>query len=189
MVGNSAQAHQNAVAALAISPGIFVKGIAAQTLALAGDATQAQKLADDLNHNFPLDSLLQGYGLPLIRANIELHRGNPSKAIEFLDVTRPYELGGPGIMMPVYIRGVAYLRTRNGPEAAREFQKMLDHGTMIGNATTSALTHLGLARARVLEGNVPAARSAYQDFFALWKDADPDIPILKEAKAEYEKLQ
>jgi serine/threonine protein kinase/predicted Zn-dependent protease len=189
LVGNSAQAHQDAVAALAISPGIFVKGIAAQTLALAGDATQAQKLADDLNHNFPLDSLLQGYGLPLIRANIELHRGNPSKAIEFLDVTRPYELGGPGIMMPVYIRGVAYLRARNGPEAAREFQKVLDHGTMIGNATTSALTHLGLARARVLEGNVPAARSAYQDFFALWKDADPDIPILKEDKAEYEKLQ
>ncbi len=189
LVGNSAQAHQDAVAALALSPGILVKVSAAQTLALAGDATQAQKLADDLNHNFPLDTVLQGYGLPIIHANIELHGGNPSKAIEFLDVTRPYELGGPGIMMPVYIRGVAYLRTRNGPEAAREFQKMLDHRTMIGNATTSALTHLGLARARVLEGNVSAARSAYQDFFALWKDADPDIPILKEAKAEYEKLQ
>ena len=92
-------------------------------------------------------------------------------------------------MIPVYIRGVAYLRTRNGPEAAREFQKMLDHRTMIGNATTSALTHLGLARARVFEGNTSAARSAYQDFFALWKDADPDIPILKEAKAEYARLQ
>jgi serine/threonine protein kinase/predicted Zn-dependent protease len=189
LVGNSAQVHQDAVAALALFPGILVKSIAAQTLALAGDATQAQKLADDLNHNFPLDTLLQGYGLPIIHANIELHRGNPSKAIEFLEVTRPYELGGPAIMMPVYIRGVAYLRTRNGPEAAREFQNILEHRTMTGNAMTSALTHLGLARARALEGNVSAARSAYQDFFALWKDADPDIPILKEAKAEYEKLQ
>jgi serine/threonine protein kinase/Flp pilus assembly protein TadD len=189
LVGNRAQAQQAAIAALALSPGILVKSIAAQTLAWAGDATQAQKLADDLNHNFPLDTLLQGYGLPIIHANIELHGGNPSKAIEFLDVTRPYELGGPGIMFPVYIRGVAYLRTRNGPEAAREFQNILDRRTMTGNAMTSALTHLGLARARLLEGNVPAARSAYQDFLALWKDADPDIPILKEAKAEYEKLQ
>ncbi len=133
--------------------------------------------------------MVHGYGLPIIRANIELHRGNPSKAIEFLDVARPYELGGPGIMIPVYVRGVAYLQTRNGPEAAREFQKMLDHRTLTANATSSALTHLGLARARVLEGNISAGRSAYQDFFALWKDADPDIPILKEAKAEYAKLQ
>jgi eukaryotic-like serine/threonine-protein kinase len=189
LVGNSAQAHQDAVAALALSPGILVKSIAAQTLALAGDAIQAQKLADDLNHNFPLDTLIQGYGLPIIHANIELHRGNPSKAIEFLDVTRPYELGGPGIMIPVYIRGVAYLRTRNGPEAAREFQRMLDHRPMMSNTLICPITRLGLARARVLEGNTSSARSAYQDFFALWKDADPDIPILKEAKAEYEKLQ
>jgi serine/threonine protein kinase/predicted Zn-dependent protease len=189
LVGNSAQAHQTAVAALALSSGHLVKSLAARALAMAGDATQAQKLADDLNRNFPLDTLVQGYGLPTIRANIELHRGNPSKAIEFLNVTRPYELGGPGIMFPVYARGVAYLQTRNGPEAAQEFQRMLDHRTLMGNSTISALTHLGLARARALEGNIPAARSAYQDFFALWKDADPDIPILKEAKAEYAKLQ
>jgi serine/threonine protein kinase/Tfp pilus assembly protein PilF len=189
LVGNSAQAHQAAVAALALSSGMLVKAAGAQALALAGDATKAQKLADDLNHDFPLDTLLQGYVLPIIRGDVELHRGNPSKAIEFLDVARPYELGGPGTMMPVYIRGVAYLGTRKGPEAARESQKMLDHRTMTGNATTSALAHLGLARARVLEGNISAARSAYQDFFALWKDADPDIPILKEAKVEYAKLQ
>jgi len=92
-------------------------------------------------------------------------------------------------MLPVYTRGVAYLRTGDGPEAAGEFQKILDHRTMTGNAMTSALAHLGLARARALEGKNSAGRSAYQDFFALWKDADPDIPILKEAKAEYEKLQ
>jgi tetratricopeptide (TPR) repeat protein len=189
LVGNSAQAHQAAIAALALSSGRIVKVIAAEALAMAGDTTQAQKLADDLNHSSPLNTLAQGYGLPVIRASIELHLGNPSKAIEFLDVTRPYELGGPWTMIPVYIRGVAYLRTRNGPEAAREFQNILDHRTMTGNAPTSALTHLGLARARVLEGNISAARSAYQDFLALWKDADPDIPILKEAKAEYEKLQ
>jgi len=189
LVGNSAQAQQAAITALALSSGRLVKSLAAHALALSGDVTQAQKLADDFNHNFPLDTLAQGYGLPIIRAAIELHGGDPSKAIEFLDVTRPYELGGAGIMMPVYIRGVAYLRTRNGPLAAREFQNMLDHRTMTGNATISALAHLGLARARVLEGNISAARSAYQDFFALWKDADPDIPILKEAKVEYAKLQ
>jgi eukaryotic-like serine/threonine-protein kinase len=189
LVGNNAQAHQAAIAALALSSGRLVKSLAARALAKAGDTTQAQKLADDLNHNSPLDTLVQGYGLPIIRAEIELHRGDHSKAIEFLNVARPYELGGPGIMTPVYTRGVAYLGTRNGPEAAREFQKMLDHRTMIGNATTSALTHLGLARARVFEGNISAARSAYQDFFALWKDADSDIPILKEAKAEYARLQ
>jgi hypothetical protein len=142
-----------------------------------------------LNHNSPLDTLLQSDGLPTVRANIELRRGGPSKAIEFLNVTRPYELGGAGLMLPVYTRGVAYLRTRNGPEAVREFQKMLDHRTMMGNGTISSLTHLGLARARVLEGNISAGRSAYQDFFALWKDADPDIPLLQEAKVEYAKLQ
>jgi serine/threonine protein kinase/predicted Zn-dependent protease len=189
LVGNSVQAHQAALAALALSLGRFVTSIAAQALALAGDATHAQKLVDDLNHNSPLDTLLQSYGLPTIRADIELRRGNPSKAIEFLNVARPYELGGAGVMLPVYTRGVAYLRTGDGPEAAGEFQKILDHRTMTGNGMTSALAHLGLARARVLEGNNSAGRSAYQDFFALWKDADPDIPILKEAKAEYEKLQ
>ena len=189
LVGNSAQAHQAAIAALALSSGRLVKGTAARALAMAGDTSQAQQLADDLNRNSPLDTLVQGYSLPVIRADIELHRGNPSKAIEFLNVARPYDLGGPGIMTPVYTRGVAYLGTRNGPEAAREFQNILDHRTMTGNAMTSALTHVGLARTRVLEGNTSAARSAYQDFFALWKDADPDIPILKEAKAEYAKLQ
>ncbi len=190
LVGNSAQAHQAAVAALALSSGRLVKRIAAQALVLAGDATQAQKLVDDLSRNSPLDTRLQGYFIPTIRAEIELHRGNPSKAIELLNVTRPNEFGGrAGNMVPIYARGVAYLQTRNGPEAGREFQKMLDHKTMMGNATISALTHLGLARARVLEGNISAGRSAYQDFLAIWKDADPDIPILREAKAEYAKLQ
>jgi eukaryotic-like serine/threonine-protein kinase len=189
LVGNSVQAHQAAIAALALSSGLLVKSVSAQALALAGDAAQAQRLVDDLNHNYPLATLVQGYGLPIIRADIELHHDNPSKAIEFLNVARPFELGGPGIMAPVYTRGVAYLQMRNGPAAAEEFQKMLDHRTMTGNAVFSALAHLGLARARVLEGNISAARSAYQDFLALWKDADPDIPILKQAKAEYAKMQ
>ena len=189
LVGNSEQARQGASAALILSSGRIVKEIAARAMAMAGDITQAQKLVDDLKRNFPLDTFVQGYSVPIIRAEIELHHGSPSQAIEFLNVARPYELGGPGTMTAVYIRGVAYLGTGNGPEAAQEFQKMLDHRTMTGNAPTSALKHLGLARARVLEGNIPAARSAYQDFFALWKDADPDIPILKQAKGEYAKLQ
>jgi eukaryotic-like serine/threonine-protein kinase len=189
LIGNSEQARQGASAALILSSGRIVKEVAARALVMAGDIAQAQKVADDLNHNFPLDTFVQGYALPTVHAEIELRRGDPSKAIELLNVARPYELGGVGVMSPVYVRGVAYLATGNGREAAQEFQKMIDHRTMMGNAPTSALTHLGLARARVLEGNIPAARSAYQDFFALWNDADPDIPILKQAKGEYAKLQ
>jgi len=189
LVGNRAQAHQEAVDALTLSSGHLVKVAAARALALAGDIAEAQKIADDLNHAFPLDTLTQTHALPIIRAELELHRGNPSKAIEVLNMARAYELGTPGIMASVYVRGVAYVRAGNGPEAAREFRRMLDHRTMIGNATTSALAYLGLARARVLEGNVSAARSSYLDFFALWKDADQDIPILKEAKGEYAKLR
>jgi tetratricopeptide (TPR) repeat protein len=126
--------------------------------------------------------------VPVIRAQIETSRGNPGKAIEILQATLPYEFGEASQVLPNYARGLAYLKARQGKEAAGEFQKILDHPGVCETLPTCALAHLQLGRARALAGDNPGARGAYQDFFALWKDADPDIPILKEAKAEYAKL-
>ena len=128
-------------------------------------------------------------GCPSIRAEIEINRGNPAKAIELLQVASPYEFGWASRVLPNYVRGQAYLKARQGKEAAAEFQKILDHRGVCQTLPECALAHLQLGRARALAGDNPGARGAYQDFFALWKDADPDIPILKEAKAEYAKLQ
>jgi len=135
---------------------------------------------------------MQRYFLPTIRASIDLARKNPTRAISALQNVS-YELGaiGPptGNAYPVYVRGQAYLKTHQGKEAAAEFQKLLDHRSIVLNSPLGALAHLGVARAYMLQGDSSKARAAYQDFLALWKDADPDIPILKQAKAEYAKLQ
>jgi tetratricopeptide (TPR) repeat protein len=131
--------------------------------------------------------------VPTIRAALELQRGSPRQAIELLQVTRPYELSTPMplkiVLYPVYVRGQAYLMQRNGTAAAEEFQKFIDHRGLVANFPLGVLARLGLARSYVLQGNSEKALSAYQDFLALWKDADPDIPILKQAKAEYSKLR
>jgi hypothetical protein len=116
-----------------------------------------------------------------------LSRGNAGRAVELLEQTKPYELGAG--LYPAYVRGLAYLRSRQGGPAAIEFQKILDHRGIAGNSDAIPLARLGLARARAMSGNTSGARTAYQDLFALWKDADPDIPILKQAKVEYAKLQ
>jgi eukaryotic-like serine/threonine-protein kinase len=187
--GSAAGVHQAAAAALALTSGRNVKVVAARALAVAGEAAPAQKLVDELNHDFPLDTLMQHYVIPTAQAEIELTRGEAAKALEILRASVPYELGGPGIMAPVYVRGLAYLRVRNGGAAAGEFQKMLDHRTMLGNSPTSALARLQLGKAYSMTEDTAKAKGAYQDFFALWKDADPDSPILKEAKAEYAKLR
>jgi len=163
-------------------------------LARGGDVTTAEKLADALNQEFPLDTLMQNYWLPTVRAAIELQRHDSAKAIGILRASVPYELADPppfsaGTMYPVYLRGEAYLGAGNGGLAAAEFQKILDHSGVIVNFPLCALSHLGLGRARARSGDSASARTAYQDFFALWKDADPDIPILKQARAEYANLQ
>ncbi len=134
------------------------------------------------------DLLAAGFDIPVIRAELELAHGDAAKAIELLRVTTPYELGGPGIMAPAYCEGwhtCAEERCRS----CRGVSKMLDHRGLLGNSPTAALAHLGLARARARAGDAAGSRAAYQDFFALWKDADPDIPILQQAKAEYAKLK
>jgi predicted Zn-dependent protease len=178
---------------LALVPGRDIRSVAALALARAGDVQAAKKLADSLDSDFPLDTLMQGYWLPSVRAAIELNAKDPSRAIELLTAT-PYELGQcepfqVGMMYPVYLRGYAYLFAHQGKEAAAEFHRILDYRGIVLNFPLAALAHAGLARAYVLQGDTSKARTEYHDFLTLWKDADPDIPILKDARAEYAKLQ
>jgi predicted Zn-dependent protease len=168
--------------------------LAALAFARAGDSTRAQRLANEVQKQFPLDTIIGDYWLPTVRAAIEIDRSNPTKAIEFLKAAAPYELGEVsnfefGSFYPAYVRGQAYLLLHQGADAAAEFQKFLAHPSMVANNPLFILAHLGLARAHALQGHADKSRAAYQDFFTLWKDADQDIPILKQAKAEYAKLQ
>jgi len=193
-LGNTASARQAVTAALTLSPGRDVKVMAALTLARIGDAPQAKRLVEELEKNYPTNTMLKLYWLPTIKAAIELNKGNSSQALVDLEAAAPYELGAPppldmGTLYPAYLRGQAYLLAHNGTAAAAEFQKLLDHRGIVLNFVTGSLAHLQLGRAYAMSGDTAKARTAYKDFFALWKDADPDIPILKEAKAEYAKLQ
>jgi len=169
--GNAAQARQVANGALALSPGRDVQLSAARVLATAGDAAQTQMLVDKLNKEFPRYTMIQGCWLPTIRAEMELNRGNAAKAIKLLQATSPYELGGR--LYPAYARGLAYLRLRQGGAAITEFQRILDHCGLMGNSPLGALAHLQLGKAYAMSGDTVKARTAYQDFLALWKDADP----------------
>jgi serine/threonine protein kinase/tetratricopeptide (TPR) repeat protein len=194
--GNSSQARKATSSALALASTRDVKILAALASARAGALVEGQEMVQDLAKRFPHDTLINSYWLPTIKAAIEVNRGNPSKAIEILQVTAPYELGEPyplfqvgGYLYPVYVRGHAYLLLQQGDEAALEFQKILDHRSIVMNCPLGALARLGLARANALQGHTAKSRSAYRDFFTLWKDADPDIPILKKAKVEYERLR
>ena len=195
--GNAPAAKQATGAALALARNREVQYGVALALAMAGDASQAQTLTNDLENSFPEDTSVKFNYLPSVRAFVALNHGDPAKAIELLQVAVPYELGQPrstqtgffGALYPIYARGQAYLAARQGAEAAREFQKILDHpGIMVGDPI-GVLAHLQLGRAYAMQGDAAKAKAAYQDFLTLWKDADPDIPILKEAKAEYAKLQ
>jgi tetratricopeptide (TPR) repeat protein len=192
--GKPVEARKSTNAALALSQGRDVTVLSALALVHAGDTTGAQRLVEKLDKENPLSTLIQGYWLPAIRAAAELNQGHAEKAIALLQASSAYEQGEPspfilGTMYPVYVRGEAYLKAGQGRKAAVEFQKILDHRGIVLNFPLGALAHLQLGRAYRLVGDTAKARSAYQDFFALWKDADPDIPILREAKAEYAKLQ
>jgi tetratricopeptide (TPR) repeat protein len=192
LVGNMSFAKQGANAALQLSNGRDASWLSAIALAVAGDSGQAARLAGDLAKRFPEDTLVQTQYLPMIRAASALTAGSPQNAIQALAPTSPHELGGNRASLslgPVYFRGQAYVAAKQGTSAAAEFQKILDHPGIVTNEPIAALAHLGLGRAYALAGDKAKAAAAYQDFLALWKDADPDIPILKEAKAEYAKLQ
>ena len=157
--------------------------------ATCGEAAKAEIVASEFGKNYPLDTLVQKLAIPQIRARIELQHGNSAKAIEQLRPTEAYQFGYIAAGMPAYLRGLAYLQAKQGPQAAAEFQKLLDHKPALGASPYVSLARLGLARGLVLSGDAAKARTAYQDFFSEWKDADPNIPILKEARAEYAKLQ
>jgi predicted Zn-dependent protease len=167
--------------------------MAALALTRAGETAGAEKLAAELDKTFPLDTRVQRYWLPTIRAGVALENKDPNRAIELLKAASTIELGVPTqftiYLCPVYVRGEAYLMLHDGNAAAAEFQKFIDHRGLVENFPWGALARLGLARAYAMQGDMAKARSAYQDFLTLWKDADPDIPILKEAKTEYAKLQ
>ena len=204
--GNATEARQTAAEALKLAPasqGVEVE--AALAFAMAGDTARAESLAQDLGKRYPLDTQMQSLWLPAIQAQLALNKKNPAVALTALQAASLIELGQIGFVInisclyPTYVRGEAYLAAGQGTAAAAEFQKILDHSGIIWNCWTGALAHLGVARAHALQArtsrgaDADAARvralAAYKDFLTLWKDADPDIPILKQAKAECAKLQ
>jgi eukaryotic-like serine/threonine-protein kinase len=190
LFGNLAEAKSAAMEASKSHANCDAQGTAALALVLAGEAAQAEKLAADLNRRFPRGTFVQFLYLPDIRAARALHQGKPEEAVESLRAATAYELAETSNhMMPVYIRGEAYLSAHQGAPAAAEFQKILDHRTLVLDSPIVALAHLQIGRAYVMQGDTAKARAAYKDFLTLWKDADPDIPVLKQAKAEYAKLQ
>jgi hypothetical protein len=194
--GNELAARRDAMAALQLSKDRGVEYGAAFALAVSGDSSQAQALANDLEKRFPEDTSVRINYLPAIRALLALNRSEPSNAIEVLQVAAPYDLASPpssfhgffGSIYPVYVRGQAYLAAHRGAEAAAEFKKILDHRGIVVSDPVGVAARLQSGRAFALAGDTANAKAAYQDFLALWKDADPDIPILKQAKAEYAKL-
>jgi serine/threonine protein kinase/tetratricopeptide (TPR) repeat protein len=195
--GNAPMAKRTARDALALAKNREDKYGAALALAMSGDASQAQSLANDLERDFPEDTSIRFNYLPSVYASLALEHGDPAEAIALLQVNVPYDLSSPrsatfayfGALYPIYLRGQAYLALHRGAEAAREFQKIVDHrGIVIGDAF-GVLAHLGMARAYAMQGDKAKARKKYQDFLTLWKDADSEIPILKKAKMECAKLQ
>ena len=191
-VGNGAVARQKATEALALSDDRDTRTGAASGLARAGDVGRSQKLIEELARDYPTDTLLNAVWLPTARATNQINANQAVQAVASLEAATPYELGSPpsgASYWPMYVRGQAYLRLGDGAKAAAEYQKILDrHGIDPTNPLYN-LARLGSGRAYALQGDRAKAKAAYQDFFAAWKDADPDVPILKEAKAEYAKLQ
>ncbi len=185
-IGNLQEARTGAAEALASSSDRDTRTSAAVALALAGDTTRAEKLIEDVARDFPQDTLLNNVVIPTTRAIMELQRKNPTRAIALLEAAKPYGVSDFG---SIYVRGAAYLQAHDGAEAAAEFQKILDHRGVSPLDVAYPLARLGLGRALALEGQTAKARTAYQDFLAFWKDADPDVPVLKQAKEEYAKLK
>jgi len=188
-VGSASKAKELAASSSALAHGRGNMVSVAVALAMTGDVSRAQAIADDLVS--AVVSLKPSRSLTCtdLRALIELNRKNPDAAIQSLQTATPYELGAAQGLFPIYVRGLAYLQAKRGVEAAAEFQKIVDHRGIAPTAPEHSLAKLGLGRAYVMTGNMAKARAAYQDFFALWKDADPDLPILKEARAEYGNLK
>lgn len=189
LFGNRAEARRLANLSLTYSTSREVEHGAAFALALSEDASRAQSLAADLQKRFPQDTLVQFNYLPALRALFSLQQNDPAQSVQTLQIALPYELSPShqllGALYPIYVRGIAYLAERHGSDAAKEFQKILNHSGTVVSDPIGVLAYLQLARAYALLGDIAKARSSYQDFLSLWKDADPDIPILQQVRAEY----
>jgi eukaryotic-like serine/threonine-protein kinase len=194
-LGNTEESRKLIASALTLSSSRNVRTLAPLALARSSDTARPIKLADDLNHEAPLDTLLNFHWIPTIRAAVEINRKNYEKAVNLLQTASAYERGNVagsqliGTLYPAYLRGEAYLKLGKGPQAATEFQKLINNPGVVVNYILGALAHLQLARAYAMSGDTAKAKAAYQDFLTLWKDADPDIPIFIAAKAECAKLQ
>ena len=200
LFGNALAARQRAGDAVELSKSRDVEYGAAFALALSGDSSRSQKLAEDLSRRFPEDTIVRFTYVPTIRALVALNHSQPSKAIELLQTAISYEGGTPieggsefllgaGSFYPAYVRGLAYLASHHGTEAAAEFEKILDHRGVVLCDPIGALAYVQVARTYALSGDKTKAKSAFQDFFTMWKEADPDIPIFKQVKAEYTKVK
>jgi tetratricopeptide (TPR) repeat protein len=195
--GNPQAARASAERALQLSNAREVQYGAGLALAMSGDSSRADALGDDLSKNFPEDTSVRLSYVPVLRAQLALNRGRPGKALEELETARHYELGTPricingfyGAMYPVYLRGEAYFAARQPDKAAIEFQEIVDHPAIVVSDPIAALAHLQLGRTYAISGDKAKARSAYQDFLSVWRDADSGIPVLKQARADYAKLQ
>ena len=197
LYGNTAEGKRSAKAALELSNGRDVQYAAGLALAFSGDTSRSEALAADLEKRFPEDTFVKFTYAPVLRALAALRRGKPAESVERLQTALRYELAVNGLnfnhfylggLHSAYVRGEALLAAHRYPEAAAEFQKILDHRGIVGADPIGPLAHLQLARTFSLAGDKVKAKTAYQDFFTLWKDADPDIPLLRSAKAEYDRL-
>jgi TolA-binding protein len=195
--GNAAEGKTSAIVALELSKRRDVEYAAGLALALSGGSSRSEALAEDLVKRFPEDTFVNSTYAPVLRALAALGRGRPADGVERLEIARPYELAVNGLNFPnfnlgglhsAYVRGEAFIASHRYAEAAAEFQKILAHRGIVGTDPIGALAHLQLGRVLALSGDKTKAKAAYDAFLALWKDADPAIPILKSAKAEYARL-
>ena len=201
LVGNVSEARQQAAAAMKLASNRDIAATVAMALAHSGDVARARQLSDDLERRLPLDTLVSLVYVPIVRAEVDIQSGKLAEAITELEVEAPYDLSTPEGLLPlypIYVRAEGFLRARRGADAAAEFQRIRDHPGIVVNTPVAALAHLGVARAYALEASQAQgdqaqslnqkARAAYGDFLALWKNADPDVPVLKQAMAEYARL-
>jgi eukaryotic-like serine/threonine-protein kinase len=190
-VGDAQEAVKQADAALALATNQVTRYLSALAFARAGKEARAVTMANQLDRDYPLYAKVQNYWLPSIRAAVQMNHGDAAGAVRSLQVAIPYELGAPRpfvSLYPLYLRGLALLMAHQGPAAAAEFQKLMDHRTLT-TFVTPRLSKLQLARAYAMSQDISKAKATYQAFFSLWSDADPGLPIVKQAKAEYGKLQ
>jgi hypothetical protein len=189
LVGNNGRARQQASLALSRASTQVSREVAGVVFAMTGDSVRAKGLGQELTRSFPYDTMQINFWRPITLAAVQMSSNSPARALDELRAAAPYEMGEQLPLLAAYLRGQAYLALHRGPEAAVEFQKLIDHRGLVGNRVYASLARLGAARSFWMESDTVKARAAYNDFFKLWRNADPDIPVLIAARAEYAKLK